>query len=149
MSSHLSPRLLAVVEALPLRKGMRVIEVGGAPGAAAREVARRVGPDGHVLVIDRSAKGVALTERTCAAEIAAGMVSVRQAPVEEASLLADEDPYDLAFACRVGVLDGRHPAKHAEALRRLREMLTEEGRVFVDTGTPLKEVRSDSLGSTR
>jgi hypothetical protein len=37
---------------------MRVLEIGGAPGTAAKEVAKRAGPSGHVLVIDRSAKGV-------------------------------------------------------------------------------------------
>ena len=64
--SALSSRLAGIVDALPLREGMRVLEIGGAPGAAAREVAKRIGPDGHILVIDRSAKGVALTERNAA-----------------------------------------------------------------------------------
>lgn len=60
--SGLSDRLAAVVDALPLRPGMRVLEIGGAPGAAAKAVSKRIG-NGHVLVIDRSAKGVALTEQ--------------------------------------------------------------------------------------
>ncbi|MER8437086.1 class I SAM-dependent methyltransferase [Mesorhizobium sp. M1312] len=34
---------------------MRVLEIGCGPGAAAREIARRIG-DGHVLAIDRSAR---------------------------------------------------------------------------------------------
>jgi ubiquinone/menaquinone biosynthesis C-methylase UbiE len=33
---------------------MRVIEIGGGPGAAAREVADRIGWSGHVLAVDRS-----------------------------------------------------------------------------------------------
>lgn len=68
MTAELSPRLAAVVAALPLRSGMRVLEIGGAPGAAARAVAARIG-DGHVLVMDRSAKGVALTRRSIAAAL--------------------------------------------------------------------------------
>lgn len=136
----LSPRLLAVVDALPLRPGLRVIEVGGAPGAAAREIAGRVAPDGHVLVLDRSAKGVALIESLCAPLIAAELLSVRLTPVEDATLLAGEPPYDLAFACRVGVLEGRHPARQAQALERLRQMLVPDGRIFVDTGDPLRQV---------
>lgn len=138
--SDLSPRLRAVVDALPLRPGLRVVEVGGAPGAAAREVADRVGPDGHVLVIDRSRKGIELVERHCSTQIALGLMSVRHTSVEEATLRAGEAPYDLAFACRVGVLDGRHPAREAEALDRLAHMLTPAGRIFVDTGDPLREV---------
>jgi ubiquinone/menaquinone biosynthesis C-methylase UbiE len=58
--TSLSPRLKAIVEALPLRPGLRVIEIGCGPGAAAREVAERVGASGHVLAVDRSAKAIAL-----------------------------------------------------------------------------------------
>jgi len=75
MGSALSARLLAVVDALPLRPGLRVLEIGGAPGAAAREVARRVAPDGHILVLDRSAAGIELTRENCSAEIDAGLLS--------------------------------------------------------------------------
>lgn len=127
----LSPRLRDAVDALPLRPGMRVIEVGGAPGAAAREVARRVAP-GYVLVIDRSAKGVELTRRACAEEIAAGLLDVRHVPVEEARLERGELPYDLAFACRVGVLDGRHPQRHEVAVANLRAMLVDGAPILID-----------------
>ncbi len=136
----LSGRLAAVVDALPLRPGMRVLEVGGAPGAAAREVARRVGPSGHVLVIDRSAKAVALTRRRAAAEIAAGVLDVRQVAVEEARLVPGEAPFDLAFACRVGVLDGRHPEATEKAVAALRSMLVADGEIYVDTGDPLRRL---------
>ena len=68
--ADLSPRLAAVVEALPLRPGLRVLEIGCGPGAAARAVARRIG-DGRVLAIDRSATAVAQARRGAAAEIAA------------------------------------------------------------------------------
>lgn len=138
MTTSLSPRLAAVVDALPLRPGLRVVEVGGAPGAAAREVARRVGPDGHVLVVDRSAKGIALVERTCADEIAAGLLSVRCVAVDDLALEPGEAPYDLAFACRVGVLDGRHPGERARAA--VTSVLVPGGRLYVDTGSPLTEV---------
>src|SRR5690606_35666294 len=58
MPPKLSPRLAAIVEALPLRGGMRVLEIGCGPGVAARAVLQRVGT-GHVLAIDRSAKAIA------------------------------------------------------------------------------------------
>ncbi|MGH8432083.1 MAG: SAM-dependent methyltransferase, partial [Solimonas sp.] len=48
MATDLSARLLAIVDALPLREGMRVLEIGCGPGAMAREIVRRIG-DGHVL----------------------------------------------------------------------------------------------------
>ena len=42
----LSPRLAAVVQALPLRPDSRVLEIGCGPGAAARAVAARLLVDG-------------------------------------------------------------------------------------------------------
>jgi SAM-dependent methyltransferase len=135
----LSPRLAAVVDALPLRPGLRVLEIGGAPGAAAREVSRRIG-DGHVLVVDRSPRGVALVERTCADEIAAGVLSVRCVAVEDLALEPGEAEYDVAFAVRVGALDGRHPEAGRRARARIRDALVPGGRLYVDGGDPLHEV---------
>lgn len=136
---RLSDRLAAVVNALPLRPGMRVLEIGGAPGAAAKAVARRIG-DGHILVIDRSAKGVALTEQNAATEIAAGLLSVRHVAAEDFELLPGEPPFDLAFAIRVGALDGRHPRAGVRARQRIAAALTPTGQLFIDGGNPLRAV---------
>ena len=135
----LSPRLAAVVDALPLRPGMRVLEIGGAPGAAAKVVAQRIG-DRHVLVIDRSAKGVAATERNAAAEIAAGRLSVRCVAAEDVELEPGEEPFDLAFAVRVGALDGRHPEAGRVALQRIAGALKPGAKLYIDGGDPLREV---------
>jgi len=137
--SALSPRLAAIVDALPLEPGMRVLEIGGAPGAAAKAVAQRIG-DGHILVVDRSAKGIAQLERNAAAEIEAGRLSVRHVAIEKFALLPSEAPYDLAFAVRVGALDGRHPKAGAIALARIAAALTPEGRLLIDGGDPLREI---------
>jgi SAM-dependent methyltransferase len=136
---RLSDRLAAVVAALPLWPGLRVLEIGGAPGATAKAVAGRIG-DGHILVIDRSAKGVARTEQNTAAEIAAGLLSVRHVAAEDFQLLRDEAPFDLAFAIRVGCLDGRHPQAGVHARQRIAAALTPEGRLFIDGGDPLRPV---------
>ncbi|UPK75742.1 hypothetical protein MU582_03625 [Nocardioidaceae bacterium SCSIO 66511] len=69
MATGISARFLTVVDTLPLAEGSRVLEIGGAPGAAAREVASRIGPAGHILVVDRSRTGIERTNRHCAAEI--------------------------------------------------------------------------------
>lgn len=136
----LSPRLRAIVDALPLRPGLRVIEIGCGPGAAAREVAERVGPHGHVLAVDRSAKAVAQLAESAAGLIAAGRLTARQVAAEDLELDAGEDPYDMAFAVRVGAFDGRHPQAGALALARLGRALVPGGRLFVDGGDPLREV---------
>lgn len=145
MASSVSPRLRAVVAALPLRPGMRVLEVGGAPGAAARLVAQRVGPGGHVLVFDRSARGVELTRAACADEIVAGAMSVLCTAVEDLELPPgtapfDPAPFDPALVCRVGVLAGRRPRGRDRALARLAEALVPGARLYLDTGDPLDEV---------
>jgi protein-L-isoaspartate O-methyltransferase len=132
----LSPRLAAVVDALPLRPGARVLEIGGAPGSAARAVAHRIG-DGHIL---RSATGVAQITRLAAAEITAGTLSTRQVAVEDFKLEAGEEHFDLAFAIRVGALDGRHPRAGIAARKRITAALTPTGRLFIDGGDPLREV---------
>jgi SAM-dependent methyltransferase len=140
MPAGLSERLRGAVDALPLRPGMRVLEVGGAPGAAAREVAARIGPTGHVLVLDRSEAGIRLTRANCASEIETGRLSTLCAPVEDFELPSGVPPFDLAFACRVGALDGRHAGLRDAAVRCIRAALTPEGRLFVDTGDPMSEI---------
>ena len=171
VAAALSDRLLRMVDALPLRPGMRVLEIGGAPGTAAREVAARVspdghvlvldrsaagvrrtrancatevaarnGPDGHVLVLDRSAAGIGRTRTYCAAEFTAGLLSTLRAPVEDFELDDGTAPFDLAFACRVGALDGRHPSLYEPALACLRRAVVPGGVLYVDTGSPLTAV---------
>lgn len=135
-----SDRITRAVAALPLRPGLRVLEIGCGPGVAAREVARIVGPAGFVLGIDRSATAIAQATRGSAAQIAAGTVAFRAVAAEEFVLLPGEAPFDLAFALRVGALDGRHPAAGALALPRIAAALVPLGRLFVDTGLPLAEL---------
>lgn len=142
MANDLSPRLAAIVEALPLRPGMRVLEIGCGPGAAAREISRRIG-DGHVLAIDRSARTIALARTGSRAEIASGRLSLRQVAAEDFELEAGEAPYDIALAVRVGALDGRHPEAGRRARTRIAAALTPRGRLFIDQADALLEVSLD------
>ncbi|WP_437727021.1 SAM-dependent methyltransferase [Sorangium sp. So ce861] len=142
MPRDLSPRLAAIVEALPLRPGLRVLEIGCGPGVAARAVARRIG-EGHVLAIDRSAKAIAQAMAGSAAELASGHLSFRHVAIEEFELEEGERPYDIAFAVRVGALDGRHPEAGHVARQRIRRALREGGRLYIDGGDPLREVSLD------
>jgi protein-L-isoaspartate O-methyltransferase len=139
MADEISPRLAAIIEALPLRQGMRVLEIGCGPGVAARAVLHRIG-NGHVLAIDRSAKAIAQATAGSVAELASGHLEFRCIAVEDFVLAKGERPYDLAFAVRVGALDGRYPAAGRTALGRLLQALVKDGRLFIDGGNPLKEV---------
>jgi cyclopropane fatty-acyl-phospholipid synthase-like methyltransferase len=139
MPRELSPRLAEIVDALPLTPRARVLEIGCGPGAAARAVAARL-DSGHILAIDRSAEAVAQAEAASAGEITSGRMSVRQVAVEDFVREPGEDPFDLAFAVRVGALDGRHPEAEQRALERIAAALAPGGRLFVDGGRPLREV---------
>ena len=136
----LSARLQTIVDALPLRPGLRVVEIGCGPGAAARAVAERVQPGGHVLAVDRSATAVAQITSTAGDLIDAGWLRVRTSDAEALELEPGEEPYDLAFAVRVGAFDGRHPTAGALALARVAAVLTPSGRMYIDGGDPLREI---------
>lgn len=137
--ARVSPRILRFVEALPLRDGIRVLEIGCGPGVAAREVARRIG-SGHVIAIDRSARAIEIAKRGSAREIAAGSLAFLCAAAEDFVLPEGVAPFDLAFAMRVGAFDGRHPDAGLRAMERLRGLLAPHGRFFIDTDDPLCEV---------
>jgi trans-aconitate methyltransferase len=139
VASRLSPRLAALVDALPLHPGMRVLEVGCGPGAAARAVADRL-TTGQVLAVDRSAAAVAQAVRATADRPDDGRLRFRHVAAEHLALEPGEQPYDLVFAFRVGALDGRHPALGARVLERLATVTTPDARLHVDGGDPLREV---------
>ena len=136
MTADLSPRLAAVLKALPLRPGMRVLEVGCGPGALARAIAERVGPEGHVLGIDRSPLAIS------AAQTAPdrGSLDFRVSSAEEFRLRRDEPPFDLVVAIRVGALDGRHPELEAAAIEHLAAATTPDASLYIDRGDPLEAV---------
>ncbi|GAA0246219.1 methyltransferase domain-containing protein [Cryptosporangium japonicum] len=127
----LSPRLAALVAALPLRPDSHVLEIGCGPGAAARAVAARL-TTGRILAIDRSAAAIRRAESAGADAIAAGRLRVRCVAAEDFVLDPGEPRFDLVFAARVGALDGRHPALGAMVLRRLAACTTPDARLFVD-----------------
>lgn len=139
MTNGLSVRLKEVVDALPLQAGLRVLEIGCGPGAAARAVASLVG-DGFVLGIDRSDRAIAAAVRGSWAELATGRLSFRRVSAEEFKLQPGEEKFDLAFAIRVGAFDGRHPAAGKRAIEQLRKALKPGAKLYIDGGTPLKEI---------
>lgn len=135
----LSPRLAAVVAALPLEPELRVLEIGCGPGAAARAVAERL-DTGHILAIDRSASAIAQLREGAADLIAAGRLGARQVGGEDFVLEPGEEPFDLVFAVRVGALDGRHPRLGEIMLRRIAAATRPGARLFIDGGSPLREL---------
>jgi cyclopropane fatty-acyl-phospholipid synthase-like methyltransferase len=140
MMTPLSPRLQAIVDALPLQPDSRVLEIGCGSGAAARAVATRL-DTGQILAIYRSAQAIEQARTAAAEAIASGRMAVRHVTAEDFKLQPGEAPYDLVFAIRVGALDGRHPKAGQEALRRIAAATTPDARLFIDGGDPLRELR--------
>lgn len=139
MPIRLSPRLAAIVDALPVQPDSRVLEIGCGPGAAGRAVARRL-VTGHVLAIDRSAAAFAEARAAAANEIASGRMSVRHVAAEDFVLEAGELPYYIVFAVRVGAFDGRHPTARQQALQRIAMATRPGAKLYIDGGDPLREL---------
>ncbi|WP_439581741.1 class I SAM-dependent methyltransferase [Dyadobacter bucti] len=137
MASKLSQRLQEIVDAMPLKEGMRVLEIGCGSGAAAREVSKRV-PGGRILGIDRSSKAIGQAIESSKAEIASGILSFRAESIENFELQEGEEQFDIAFAVRVGALDGRHPEIERQAIEKIRKALKRNGKLYIDGGDPLK-----------
>ena len=144
MERKLSPRLAAIVNALEIKDGLRILEIGCGPGAMAREMARRIGR-GHVLAIDRSAKAIQQAIAVSQSEINSGRLSFRHVAIENFKLEPAEKRFDIAVAVRVGALDGRHPESEMQALTRIANALVKNGKLFIDGGSPWKEIALDKF----
>lgn len=96
----MSERLRAVVDALDLRPGDRVLEIGCGHGVAATLVCERL-DGGRLTAIDRSPRMIAAAARRNAAHVRAGVAEFLVGALEDADL-ADRR-FDRIFAVRVGL----------------------------------------------
>ena len=142
MEPKLSDRLRNIVDLLPIKKGMRVLEIGCGPGAAAREVANRLGT-GRILAIDRSRSAINKAIKTSKLQVASKVLTYRTVAIENFELEPGESLFDIAFAIRVGALDGRHPEIEQKALVQIAKALTKRGRLFIDHKQGIKEIPLD------
>jgi 2-polyprenyl-3-methyl-5-hydroxy-6-metoxy-1,4-benzoquinol methylase len=136
MTKKPSSRIANYVASLPLRPGIRILEIGCGPGVATREVSRRISC-GKIVAIDRSARAIELATKGSKAEVESGQLEFRAIAVEDFELQDDDKRFDLAFATRVGTLDGRHPEAEKLALRRLQAALKPDGLLFIDSRPPI------------
>jgi SAM-dependent methyltransferase len=135
MPTKISPRIANFVDALPLRPGLRVLEIGCGPGVAAREVFKRIG-NGRVVAIDRSPKAIRIAIERSEAEIKTGLMQFRIIAIEDFELQEADERFDLVFAMRVGALDGRHPELEKKARARLKAAIKPEGLLYIDGQMP-------------
>ena len=138
MKSKISKRLEETVNALPLKEGLRILEIGCGTGVVAREIAARLN-DVYVLGVDRSAKAIEQAVSLSRAEISTGKLHFQKAAIEEYEFEGDQ-LFDFAFAIRVGALDGRYPEIEHRALSNIAKALKPNGKLFIDGGSPLREI---------
>lgn len=123
LGSWLGAATDAMVELAHIGKGSRVLDVAAGAGEQSLTIARRVGPDGHVLVTDIAPN---LLERAAADAAAAGLSQVETREVDGERL---EDlpagSFDAAVS-RVGLI---YFPDQQRALRGMRHVLRPGGRV--------------------
>jgi ubiquinone/menaquinone biosynthesis C-methylase UbiE len=95
-----SERLRKVVDALGLRPGDRVLEIGCGHGVAATFVCERL-DGGRLTAVDRSPKMIEAAARRNAAHVEAGRAEFLVMRLEELDLGARR--FDKVFAVRVGL----------------------------------------------
>lgn len=142
MENKLSKRLADIVNALPLKDGIRILEIGCGTGAMAREISNRI-RNGYVLAIDRSEKAIQQAKLSSQKEIKTGKLEFRKIAVEKFEIETIEELFDIAVAIRVGALDGRHPEIEEQSLMNISRALKTDGKLFIDGGLPLKEIKLD------
>lgn len=138
MKHTISQRLLEIINALPLKNGIRVLEIGCGTGVVAREIVKRF-ENCYVLAIDRSPKAIEQAIKNSQAEIKSGKLKFIQSNIETFDNPDDEPKFDIAVAIRVGALDGRHPELEKQSLTRISNALKKSGKLFIDGGNPLIE----------
>ncbi len=140
MTRKISKRLLEIIDSLPLKNGIRILEIGCGSGAIAREIVSRF-DNIYFMGIDRSQKAIDLAIKCSQPQINRGKLNFLIGKIEEFDLPIGETKFDIAFAIRVGALDGRHPKIEEESLRRIAKVLKKNGKLFIDGGNPLKEIK--------
>jgi len=121
-AAYLTPDVVqqrhATLEALALRPGQRVLDVGSGPGLLAAEMARAVGPAGHITGIDASDPMLTLGQRRCADLGRAARV--RFVKADATALPFADASFDVAVSTQVYEYVAELPAALAALYRVLR-----------------------------
>ena len=136
------------IEALDLRAGMAVADIGAGSGYYTVRMARKVGPEGRVYATDIQVGMLSMIQRRAAAEKLTNIVPV---------LGAADDPKLPAGSLDLALMvDVYHELSQPQAfVRRLREALKPDGRLVLiefrkeDPRVPIKEEHKMSVAQVR
>jgi SAM-dependent methyltransferase len=127
-----APLTATVLDAAPLSRGQSVLDVGCGCGTTVLELARRVGPEGHVLGVDISRPMLEVAaERVAAGHLGHAALTLADAATHRFHAGA----YDLVFS-RFGVMFFDDPAA---AFTNIRGALSAAGRLFFVCWKPITE----------
>lgn len=114
----------AWLDALHLRAGDRVLEVGAGPGYVSFALAERVGPAGMVYALDRSADALAYLERL---QTERGVAQIQRIIADAASL----DPASVQAGSALVTMVLHHADDPAGILRNVARCVPHGGRVVI------------------
>lgn len=117
-------RLCEWLDALELKPGGRVIDVGCGPGYNSLSAAGRVGPDGLVFALDRSAEALSYLEARQAEQ---GVSHVVRIEADATDLESLPEPADAALVTMML----HHTDRGPRLLANVRRLLKEGGRAVV------------------
>ena len=137
-----------MIEALGIRPGQKVCDLGAGNGFYTLELARLVGPEGLVYAVDIQPEMLRMLSRRAAQERVSNIRLVLGSPIDP-RLPAGE--IDLVLC-----VDVYHEFSHPEAmLSRIRESLSEEGRLVLvefrgeDPAVPIKPLHKMTKAQVR
>jgi ubiquinone/menaquinone biosynthesis C-methylase UbiE len=122
----------ALIDLAQIRPGMKVLDLASGSGHPALDIARVVGPTGHVTATDLSSKLLAVAEEK-SKEQGLSNISFREVDMEDQPF--PDETFDIV-TCRLGIMYARDAQK---ALREMRRVLKPKGRVALVTWGPEKD----------
>jgi SAM-dependent methyltransferase len=123
-----APATLAILEALDLREGMHVADVGTGGGYFATKMAERVGPTGAVIATDTSAASVARLRELSRRE---RLEQLRVHLVDDTCPLPALEPLDRVLLANVYLFNLADEAQGRASLRQFAESLRVDGKLVL------------------
>jgi ubiquinone/menaquinone biosynthesis C-methylase UbiE len=122
----------ALIDLAQIRPGMKVLDLASGSGHPALDIARVVGPSGHVTATDLSSKLLAVAEEK-ANEQGLSNISFQEVDMEKQPF--PDETFDIV-TCRLGIMYARDVQR---ALREMRRVLKPNGRVALVAWGPEKD----------